>query len=95
VAAGVDVIIVPYRGSALALGGLMAGDISAMVSDLPTAAGAIADRRVRALAVTTAERSRFLPQTTTCVKPGLPPSRSGNGLVYLHRSERPQGRSTD
>jgi tripartite-type tricarboxylate transporter receptor subunit TctC len=71
-AAGVDVIIVPYRGSALALGGLIAGYISAMVSDLPTAAGAIADRRVRALAVTTAERTRYLPETTTMREAGFP-----------------------
>jgi tripartite-type tricarboxylate transporter receptor subunit TctC len=71
-AAGVDVIIVPYRGSALALGGLIAGDISAMVSDLPTAAGAIADRRVRALAVTTAERTQYLPEATTMREAGFP-----------------------
>ncbi len=70
--AGDDVVIVPYRGSALALGGLIGGDISAMVSDLPTVAGSIVDGRVRALAVTTAERSRYLPDIVTMRESGFP-----------------------
>jgi tripartite-type tricarboxylate transporter receptor subunit TctC len=59
--AGVDMVHVPYRGGGPALADLMAGQVQVM---FPTTAASIASvraGRLRALAVTTATRSKALP----------------------------------
>ncbi len=55
-AAGVDIVHVPYRGSAPATIDLLAGRVQLMFDNAPTAVAAARDGKVRALAVTSAER---------------------------------------
>ena len=59
--AGVDMLHVPYRGTAPALIDLIAGRADVMFSSLPAAIGYIKQGRLRALGVTTAKRSTVLP----------------------------------
>ena len=62
---GIDMVHVPYRGGAPALADLIGGQVQVMFSPLPESIGAIKAGKVRALAVTTAERSQALPDLPT------------------------------
>ena len=59
---GVDMVHVPYRGSAPALTDLLAGQVQVMFDVTPTSTPHIKAGRLRALAVTTATRADVLPE---------------------------------
>ena len=59
--AGVDMLHVPYRGSAPALTDLIAGHVQVMFDAIPAAVPHMRSGALRALAVTTAARSTALP----------------------------------
>jgi tripartite-type tricarboxylate transporter receptor subunit TctC len=69
--AGADIAHVPYKGGSLALADVMGGQVPAAITGLPTALAAIKGGKVRALAVTAAERSRHLPDLPTVSEAGL------------------------
>ncbi len=71
-AARVDITHVPYRGSAPALNDVVAGNVQVMLDQIPSAIGQIQAGRVRALAVTSAQRSPLLPNVPTMAEIGLP-----------------------
>jgi tripartite-type tricarboxylate transporter receptor subunit TctC len=62
---GVDIVHVPYRGSAPALTDLLAGQVQVMFDLMASSIGFIKAGRLRALAVTTAARSEALPDLPT------------------------------
>jgi tripartite-type tricarboxylate transporter receptor subunit TctC len=62
---GVDIVHVPYRGSAPALTDLLGGQVQVMFATMPSAIEHIEAGRLRALAVTTANRSGRLPDIPT------------------------------
>lgn len=62
---GISMIHVPYRGTPLALSDLIGGQIQVMFDNLPTSLEHISAGRLRALAVTTKERSKSLPEIPT------------------------------
>jgi tripartite-type tricarboxylate transporter receptor subunit TctC len=62
---GIEMVHVPYRGGAPALTDLMGGQVQVMFSPLPESIAAIRGGKVRALAVTIAERSQALPDVPT------------------------------
>jgi len=59
--AGVDMVHVPYRGSAPALTDLLGGQVQVMFVDLPSSIGYVRIGKLRALAVTTASHAEALP----------------------------------
>jgi tripartite-type tricarboxylate transporter receptor subunit TctC len=59
--AGVDLVHVPYRGSAPAVTALVGGQVQVWFGDIPTAISHIRSGAVRALAVTTPTRTAILP----------------------------------
>jgi tripartite-type tricarboxylate transporter receptor subunit TctC len=61
--AGVDMLHVPYRGGAPALTDLLAGQVPVMFDTLATSIEHIRAGKLRALAVTSATRSKVLPET--------------------------------
>jgi tripartite-type tricarboxylate transporter receptor subunit TctC len=63
---------VPYRGSAPALTDLIGGHVAIYFSSLPPAVQLVKDGKVRALAVTAAQRSNILPDLPTVAEAGLP-----------------------
>jgi tripartite-type tricarboxylate transporter receptor subunit TctC len=63
--AGIDMIHVPYRGSAPALSDLLGGHVQMMCDNIPTSIEHIRTGRLTALAVTTATRSELLPEVPT------------------------------
>jgi tripartite-type tricarboxylate transporter receptor subunit TctC len=60
--AGVDVLHMPYRGSAPALVDLLAGRVHLIFDNIPTALALARQGKVRPLAVTTAQRSPVGPE---------------------------------
>lgn len=69
---GTFITHIPYRGAAAAVTGLMGGDIDMMFENLPSVLGQIQSGAVKALAVTTRQRSKALPGVPTLVESGLP-----------------------
>jgi tripartite-type tricarboxylate transporter receptor subunit TctC len=63
--AGVNIVHVPYRGSAPALIDLLAGQVQVMFDGMASSIEHIKAGRLRALAVTTAARSKALPDIPT------------------------------
>jgi len=62
---GVDLVHVPYRGASPALTDMLGGQVQVMFDNLPSSIGHIQAGRLRALAVTTAQRSAALPDVPT------------------------------
>jgi tripartite-type tricarboxylate transporter receptor subunit TctC len=58
---GVSMLHVPYKGGAPALADLIAGQVQILFANMPSAIGYIRSGQLRALAVTTKERSPALP----------------------------------
>src|SRR5688572_3064346 len=69
--AGADMVHIPYKGAAPAVTDLVAGHVSLMFDNMASALPNIKAGRVRALAVTTAQRSPFLPDIPTISEAGL------------------------
>ena len=70
--AGVDMVHVPYKGAAPATQALLAGDTQLMFDNLANAMAQVKAGKLRALAVTTAERSKLAPELPTMAEAGLP-----------------------
>ena len=70
--AGVKMEHVPYKGSAPALLDLVSGNINVMFDAYASSKPFIADNKIRLLAVTTAQRSKLLPNVPTVAESGLP-----------------------
>ncbi|HKQ27916.1 MAG TPA: tripartite tricarboxylate transporter substrate binding protein [Burkholderiales bacterium] len=68
---GTYMVHIPYKGSAPATADLFAGRVQLMFDNLASALPGIRAGKVRALAVTTATRTAFLPQLPTLEELGL------------------------
>jgi tripartite-type tricarboxylate transporter receptor subunit TctC len=69
--AGLFITHIPYRGAAAGLTGVIAGEVNLMFDNLPSALGLIQGGKLKALAVTTPQRSSVLPQVPTMEEAGL------------------------
>lgn len=68
---GLFITHIPYRGAAAAMTALMANEVDMMFDNLPSALGQIQAGKLRALAVTTPQRSSVLPQVPTMTEAGV------------------------
>lgn len=69
--AGLFITHIPYRGAAAAMTALMANEVDMMFDNLPSALGQIQAGKLKALAVTTPQRSSVLPQVPTMAEAGV------------------------
>jgi tripartite-type tricarboxylate transporter receptor subunit TctC len=69
--AGIKLTRIPYKGAAPAMQALMAGDVQIVLSGIGTMLPQAKAGRIRALAVTGAERSPLAPEIPTMVESGL------------------------
>lgn len=78
-----DMLHIPYQGSAPAINALLAGDVSMMYSDLVAAMPQITSGKLRAIAINTDERLEDLPDVPTLVEQGVEAAKavSWGGLV--------------
>ena len=67
-----NIVHIPYKSAAPALTDLMAGETQLMFATSLSVMQHIKANRVRALGVTTAKRSRFLPELPTISEAGVP-----------------------
>jgi tripartite-type tricarboxylate transporter receptor subunit TctC len=69
---GVKLQHIPYKGNGPALGDLIGGHIPMMFMPIPAALGNVKAGTLRALAISSAERSNVLPDLPTLSESGLP-----------------------
>ena len=70
--AGIDLLHVPYKGSTPAMTDLIGGQVQVMVDNLITALPQVKAGKVRALAVTSAQRVAEMPDVPTVAESGYP-----------------------
>ena len=70
--AGVDILHVPFRGGADTANQIMGGRIDLGMNNLPSVITLIRGGQLRALAVTSPERSEALPEVPTVAESGIP-----------------------
>jgi tripartite-type tricarboxylate transporter receptor subunit TctC len=88
--AAIDLVHVPYRDVNAAMMGTVGGTVQMFVAVSTVAKAQIAAGTVRGLAVTTAQRSKLLPQLPTMVEAGFPNfvmSGWGGFLAPVHTPE--------
>ena len=69
--AGIDMIHVPYKGSAQAVQALLAGEVALTFSTMPPALPQVKSGKLRALGVTTPKRNAAAPEVPTVSEAGL------------------------
>jgi tripartite-type tricarboxylate transporter receptor subunit TctC len=71
-AAGIELTHIPYKGTGAALTDVLGGHIPMAFAPIPAARANVAEGRLHALAVTSAQRSRLLPDVPTIAESGIP-----------------------
>ena len=89
--AKVDVVHVPYKGVAPALTDLLAGQVQFMSGDLSSVLPQVKAGRLRALAVTGAQRSSFVPELPTIAESGVPGYAASGWFGVLAPAATPRG----
>jgi tripartite-type tricarboxylate transporter receptor subunit TctC len=70
--AGIDIVHVPYRGTAPMLAAFLTGEVQMVIDPSTTVLPHIQSGSVRAIAVTSSERSSKLPDVPTTAEAGFP-----------------------
>ena len=70
--AGIDILHIPYKGSGSVMPDLLGGQVSSLFAAMPTVTGFIREKKLRAIAVTTPNRFRGLPDVPTIAESGYP-----------------------
>jgi tripartite-type tricarboxylate transporter receptor subunit TctC len=80
---GVNLVHIPYKGAPPALNDLIAGQVQVMFGTILAAAPHVRSGRVRAIAITGAQRTNALPDVMTFAQAGLPTydASSWNGVL--------------
>jgi tripartite-type tricarboxylate transporter receptor subunit TctC len=88
-AAGIKMVHVPYKGAGPGMTALMGGEVDTMFNGISSALPHVKAGRLRALAVSTAQRSPLLPDLPTVAESGLKYETSGwYGLVAPARTPK-------
>ncbi|HZR67548.1 MAG TPA: tripartite tricarboxylate transporter substrate binding protein [Burkholderiales bacterium] len=74
---GTDIVHVPYKGGSMAINDLIAGHVQVMFESLNSIAPYARSGRVRALAVSGAQRSAGFPELPTIAEAGVPGYEAG------------------
>jgi tripartite-type tricarboxylate transporter receptor subunit TctC len=68
---GVEMTHVPYKGSGLSMIDLMSGRVQAAITNVLTATPLVRSGKIRALAVTSAQRTQAMPELPTVAESGV------------------------
>jgi tripartite-type tricarboxylate transporter receptor subunit TctC len=71
-AAGIQIVHIPYKGTGPAMSDLLGGHIPISFSPVATTSGNVKAGLLRALAVTSINRSKLLPDVPTMIEAGVP-----------------------
>ena len=69
---GINIVHVPYKSGAPAVAAAVAGEVPMVFMSLPSVWTQVKNNRLRAIAVTTAKRSSFVPNLPTISEAGVP-----------------------
>jgi tripartite-type tricarboxylate transporter receptor subunit TctC len=69
---GIDVLHVPYKGGAPALSDLVGGQLSFMIENMPGTMPYVMAGTLRAMAITSPQRSPLAPELPTMIEAGVP-----------------------
>src|SRR5262249_51258288 len=69
---GINVVHVPFKGSGQAMPNLLAGQVQLVFDPMPSSLPHVKSGRLRALAISTAARSRAMPDLPTVAEAGVP-----------------------
>ncbi len=69
---GINMVHIPYQGSAPARAALLSGDISVMFDNVPSSLPLVRDGRFRALGMSGKDRSKSAPDVPTVAQAGVP-----------------------
>ncbi|MDB5515948.1 MAG: family tricarboxylate transporter, receptor protein [Tardiphaga sp.] len=86
----IDIVHIPYKGSAPAVTDLVGGQVQLMFDNLPSVLEQIRGGQLRALAVTTAARTATLPDVPTLDQSGLPGFDSSAWFAILVAGSTPE-----
>jgi tripartite-type tricarboxylate transporter receptor subunit TctC len=90
VAAGVEMVHVPYKGAGPSMAALMSGEVDMMFNGVSSALPHVKAGRLRALAISSAQRTPLLPDLPTVAESGLTYETAGwYGLVAPARTPKP------
>ena len=87
--AGIEFVLVPYKGGAPLLTDVMGGQIGAMMSVISTGAPHVQSGKLVGLAVTSAKRSSALPKVPTIAESGYPGYEADGWLGFLFPAGTP------
>jgi tripartite-type tricarboxylate transporter receptor subunit TctC len=88
---GIDMVHIPYKGTAPAITDVLAGHVSLMFNSMPTVLPHVQVKRLRAIAVSSPKRSPAAPDVPTVAEQGVP----GFGYVTWYGYFAPAGTSKD
>jgi tripartite-type tricarboxylate transporter receptor subunit TctC len=88
---GIEMVHVPYKGSAPSLVGLMGGEVQLLFTSVPAALPHVNANRIRALGVSIFERSRAMPNVPTIAEAGLPGYYAASWYGLLLPAGTPRG----
>jgi|SRR5688572_27136730 tripartite-type tricarboxylate transporter receptor subunit TctC len=88
---GIDMVHVPYKGSAPSLVGLMGGEVQLLFTSVPAALPHVNANRVRALGVSIFQRSAAMPNVPTIAEAGLPGYYAASWYGLLLPAGTPRG----
>jgi tripartite-type tricarboxylate transporter receptor subunit TctC len=88
--AGVELLHVPYQGASALMSDLLAGRIGMTFTAASAALPLVTSGQLRALAVTTPERSRFSPDLPTLVESGFPSLAAPTWFGVVARTGTPE-----
>jgi tripartite-type tricarboxylate transporter receptor subunit TctC len=87
--AGIDMLHVPYKGSGAVYPDLIAGRITILTDVMGSALGQVKGGKVRALAITSLQRSRSLPDVPTIAEQGYPGFEFGTWFGFFAPTATP------
>jgi tripartite-type tricarboxylate transporter receptor subunit TctC len=70
--AGIDIVHVPYKGAAPAVAATVSGEVPVLFMSLASSWAQVKAKRLRAIAVTSPQRSKFVPEIPTVAEAGVP-----------------------
>jgi tripartite-type tricarboxylate transporter receptor subunit TctC len=88
--AGIDYVIVPYKGNAPAVTAAMSGEVSLIFGGIAQSAPLIDAGKLRALAVSGAQRAPSMPNVPTVAESGLPGFEAGSWYGLLAPAGTPK-----
>jgi tripartite-type tricarboxylate transporter receptor subunit TctC len=90
IAAGIDILHVPYKGAAPAVADLLGGHVHATILDVPVLLPHAKAGKVRALAIATGKRSPALPEVPTMAEAGYPSVSADNWYGIIVAAATPK-----